>query len=54
VSLDRTEKTGLSGHDSSIKRAVDKGVCAEQLAGEPVRVQGQDSQDGMSETGQLV
>jgi hypothetical protein len=31
VSLDRTERTGLPGHDSGIKRAVDKGFWAEQL-----------------------
>ncbi len=31
VSLDKTERTGLPGHDSGIKRAVDKGVWAEQL-----------------------
>jgi hypothetical protein len=31
VSLDRTERTGLPGHDSGIKRTVDKGVWAEQL-----------------------
>jgi hypothetical protein len=53
VSLDKTERTGLLGHDSDIKRAVDKGVWAEQLeqtAG--TGQQGQDSQDGTAGTGQ--
>jgi hypothetical protein len=45
VSLDRTERTGLPGHDSNIKRAVDKGVWAEQLD--------QDSWDRAAGTGQL-
>ncbi len=47
VSLDRTERTGLPGHDSVIKSAVDKGVWAEQLE--------QDSWEGQhtARTGQL-
>jgi hypothetical protein len=57
VSLDRTERTGLPGHDSHIKRAVDKGVWAEKLekdswymtawTGKP----GQDSRDRTARTG---
>jgi hypothetical protein len=43
VSLDRTERTELPEHDRGIKRAVDKGVRAEQL--------GQDSWDKTTGTG---
>ncbi len=31
VSLDKTERIELPGHDSDVKRAVDKGAWAEQL-----------------------
>jgi hypothetical protein len=44
VSLDRTPRTELTEHDSSIKRAVDKGVRAEKLGQDNwERAQGQDS-----------
>jgi hypothetical protein len=58
VSLDRTERTELSGHDSGVKIPVDKGVWPEQLeqdnwdrtawTGQP----GQDSRDRTAGTGQ--
>ncbi len=44
MSLDGTKRTELPEHDSSIKRAVDKGVRAEKL--------GQDNQDKTAGTGQ--
>jgi hypothetical protein len=51
VSLDRTERTGLPGHDTGIKRAVDKSVWAEQLGEDSWnRAQGQDIQDGTAGT----
>jgi hypothetical protein len=46
VSLDRTERTGLPGKDSGIKRLVDKGIWAAQLE--------QDSRGRATGTGQLV
>jgi hypothetical protein len=46
VSVVRTERTGLPGHDSSVRRALDKGVWAEQL-GQP----GQDSENGKAGAG---
>jgi hypothetical protein len=45
VSLDRTERTEQPEYDSGIKRAVDKGVWAEQLGQDNDRAQGQDSWD---------
>ncbi len=45
MSLDSTEKTGLPGHEYGIKRAVDKGVWAEQME--------QDSWDRAAGTGKL-
>jgi hypothetical protein len=51
MSLDRTEMTGLQGHDSDIKRAVDKGVWAEQL--EQDSQPGQESRDRRTGTGKL-
>jgi hypothetical protein len=45
MSLDRTERTGLTGHDSGIIRIVDKGVWGEQRK--------QDSWDTAAGTGQL-
>ncbi len=61
MSLDRTERTELLEHDSGIKRAVDKGVLAEQLGqdnwdrtagtGYRDRTQGQDSRDRTVRTG---
>ncbi len=44
MSLDRIERRALPGHDSGIKRAVNKRVWAEQL--------GQDSWDRAAGTGQ--
>ncbi len=58
MSLDRKERTGVSGHDSGVKIPVDKGVWPEQLeqdnwdrtawTGQP----GQDSRDRTADTGQ--
>jgi hypothetical protein len=53
VSLDRTERTELPEHDSSIKRAVDKGVRAEKLGQDKwERAQGQDNWYRTAWTGQ--
>jgi hypothetical protein len=46
VSVVSTENTGLPGHDSSVRRALEKGVWAEQLG-----QQGQEREDGKAGTG---
>jgi hypothetical protein len=58
VNLDRTERTGLPGHDSGVKRAVDMGVWAEELEQDSwdriagTGQQGQDSRDRTTRPGQ--
>jgi hypothetical protein len=53
VSMDRAERTGLSGHDSSDKRTVDTGVRAARQDGRAGQ-QGQDGLDRAAGTGQLA